>query len=175
MIAIFLESFKKVPKRLFLDLDTTDAILHGNQQGRFFHGYYGNYCYTPLYIFCGEHLLLSRLQSANVDATAHAVVEVKRIVEQIRETWPEVEIVVRGDSGFCLDELMSFCEESHVRYVFGLAQNAHLLSHIENKMKKSRKRYKEPLTPASRTLSPRGEGKFFRKLVEKFRSVRNAG
>lgn len=85
---IFLESRKTAPKRLVLDLDTTDDILHGNQEGRFFHGYYGNYCYTPLYIFCGEHLLLSRLQSANVDGAVHAVVEVSRIVAQIRKRWP---------------------------------------------------------------------------------------
>jgi hypothetical protein len=141
MTDIFLESFKKAPKRIFLDLDTTDAILHGEQEGRFFHGYYDNYCYTPLYIFCGEHLLLSRLQSANVDAAAHAVVEIKRIVAQIRETWSEVEIVLRGDSGFCRDELMSFCEENNICYVFGLAQNARLLTRMAKKMKKSRRRY----------------------------------
>lgn len=138
---VFLESYKTAPKRIVLDLDTTDDILHGNQEGRFFHGYYGNYCYTPLYVFCGEHLLLSRLQSANVDGAVHAVVEISRIVEQIRERWPAVPIVLRGDSGFCRDELMSWCEDHGVGYVFGLAKNERLLHKVKKKMFKSLRRY----------------------------------
>lgn len=141
MVEVFLESWATPPKRLVLDLDTTDDILHGNQEGRFFHGYYGNYCYTPLYVFCGEHLLLSRLQSANVDGAVHAVVEISRIVEQIRKRWPAVAIVLRGDSGFCRDGLMSWCEDHDVGYVFGLAKNERLLQKVKKKRHKSLRRY----------------------------------
>lgn len=141
MTGIFLESFKKAPEQIVLDLDTTDALLHGNQEGRFFHGYYGNYCYTPLYVFCGEHLLLSRLQSANVDGAVHAVVEISHIVGRIREKWPDVRITLRGDSGFCREELMSWCEGNNIGYVFGLAQNGRLLAKIRKKMLKSLRRY----------------------------------
>ena len=141
MTDVFLESHAIAPKRIYLDLDNTDAAIHGDQEGKFFHGYYGNYCYMPLYIFCGEQLLLCRLQSSNVDGAAHAVIEVKRIVEQIRSKWPEVEIVLRGDSGFCREPLMSWCEENDVLYIFGMGTNARLDKKIRKLLNKSRSRF----------------------------------
>ena len=107
---LFLESHAQAPPQIILDLDSTDDPLHGNQEGRFFHGYYGHYCYLPLYIFCGEHLLCARLRPANIDGAAGSVEELARLVQQIRQAWPEVRIIVRGDSGFCREELMAWCE-----------------------------------------------------------------
>jgi len=104
-----------------LDLDATDDPLHGEQEGRFFHGYYGHYCYLPLYIFCGEFLLCARLRASNIDASAGSVEELKRIVEQIRSAWPLVRMVC-GDSGFCREELMAWCEANRVEYLLGLAK-----------------------------------------------------
>ncbi len=126
LVDVFLQSYAKAPKRIWLDLDATDDPLHGQQEGRFFHGYYRHYCYLPLYIFCGEHLLCARLRESNIDAAAGSVEELARIVGQIRRCWPEVEIRVRGDSGFCREELMAWCEEHGVRYVLGLAKNTRL-------------------------------------------------
>ncbi len=113
-----------------LDLDATDDPLHGHQEGRFFHGYYDGYCYLPLYIFCGEHLLCSKLRSADIDGAAGAREEVERIVRQLRARWPSVRIVLRADSGFCREELMSWGEQNAVDYVFGLAKNTRLVSAI---------------------------------------------
>lgn len=141
MVDIFVESFGSAPNEIVIDLDTTDDPLHGNQEGRFFHGYYDCYCYTPLYIFCGEHLLVSRLQTSNVDGAIHAVTEVSLLVARIRKRWPEVKIILRGDSGFCRDNLMSWCEENGLFYVFGMSKNERLLNKISRKMAKSRRRY----------------------------------
>jgi hypothetical protein len=115
-----------VPDEIVLDVDATDDPLHGHQEGRFFHGYYRTYCYLPLYIFCGEQLLCARLRSSDIDAAAGCVEEVSRIVEQIRQRWPEVRIILRGDSGFCREELISWCEWHRVEYVFGLAKNGRM-------------------------------------------------
>jgi len=123
---IFLQAHAEPPKQIVLDLDSTDDPLHGNQEGRFFHGYYGNYCYLPLYIFCGEHLLCARLRPANIDGAAGSVEELARLVKQIRQAWPEVRMIVRGDSGFCREELMAWCEQNQVDYVLGLAKNERL-------------------------------------------------
>ncbi len=109
-----------------LDLDATDDPLHGHQSGRFFHGYYKGYCYLPLYIFCGEHLLCAKLRPADIDAAAGSVKQVKRIVEPIRARWPNVRIILRADSGFCRENLMAWCEDQQVDYVFGLAKNQRL-------------------------------------------------
>ena len=114
------------PEEIVLDLDATDDPIHGHQLGRFFHGYYDGYCYLPLYIFCGEHLLCAKLRPADIDGAAGSVKQVARIVEQIRRQWPKVRIIVRGDSGFCREPLMRWCEESGVDYLFGLAKNARL-------------------------------------------------
>jgi hypothetical protein len=130
LVDIFLQAHSGAPKEMVLDLDSTDIPLHGEQEDRFFHGYYGHYCYLPLYIVCGEHVLCARLRPSNIDGAKGSVAEVERIVEQIREAWPQVRIILRGDSGFCRDELLSWCEEHGVDYVVGLAQNARLLREI---------------------------------------------
>jgi hypothetical protein len=123
---VFMESHSAPPEQVVLDLDATDIPLYGHQPERFFHGYYDSYCYLPLYIFSGDQLLCARLRPANKDAAAGSVQEVSRIVKQLRERWPEVRIVLRADSGFCREELMSWCESSHVDYLFGLARNKRL-------------------------------------------------
>jgi len=126
LVEVFLQAHARPPERLVLDLDATDDPVHGRQEGRFFHGYYGCYCYLPLYIFCGEHLLCARLRPSDIDASAGAVEEVQRIVEQVRARWPQVRIILRADSGFAREAIMTWCEESGVDYVFGLAKNARL-------------------------------------------------
>ena len=123
---VYLESHATAPAQIVLDLDATDIPLYGHQPERFFHGYYDSYCYLPLYIFAGDQLLCARLRPANQDAAAGAVDEVSRIVTQMRQRWPEVSIVLRADSGFCREELMGWCEQNHVDYLFGLARNQRL-------------------------------------------------
>lgn len=125
-VEAFLQLSAEPPDEIVLDLDATDDPLHGHQLGRFFHGYYKNYCYLPLYIFCGEHLLCAKLRPADIDAAAGSVKQVARIVEQIRQRWPQVRIILRGDSGFCRENLMRWCEEHQVDYVFGLPKNQRL-------------------------------------------------
>ena len=134
LTTLFVEAHPRPPASIVLDLDATDMPLHGSQEGRFFHGYYHSYCYLPLYIFSGEHVLCARLRTADKDAAAGSREEVKRIVEQIRQSWPRVRIILRADSGFCRDELMSWCEENQVDYVFGLARNERLRHEIEEAM-----------------------------------------
>ena len=126
LVDLLLESHASAPKEIVLDLDATDIPLYGHQPERFFHGYYDSYCYLPLYIFCGDQLLCARLRAANQDAAAGAVEEVSRIVTQVRERWPKVKIVLRADSGFCRQELMGWCEQNGVHYLFGLARNRRL-------------------------------------------------
>jgi len=130
LVRVFLDSYAAAPQEIVLDLDATDDPLYGHQEGRFFHGYYGDYCYLPLYIFCGQALLCARLRVSNIDASAGCVEELPRIVKQIREVWPEVKITIRGDSGFCREELMKWCEEEGIDYVLGLAKNARLKAEI---------------------------------------------
>jgi len=125
-VETFLDLTPEPPDEIVLDLDATDDPLYGHQLGRFFHGYYDSYCYLPLYIFCGEHLLCAKLRPSDIDASAGAIKQVQRIVEQIRQRWPNVKIVLRGDSGFCREHLMRWCEDNAVDYVFGLAKNARL-------------------------------------------------
>lgn len=125
-VDVFVAAHRKAPVEIVLDLDATDDPVHGQQEGRFFHGYYGGYCYLPLYIFCGSHLLCARLRQANADASFGAVAEFERIVARIRQSWPHVRIIVRGDSGFAREELMSWCEQNKVEFVLGLARNARL-------------------------------------------------
>jgi Transposase DDE domain group 1 len=129
-VELFLDSHATAPRRIILDLDATDDPLHGHQEGRFFHGYYDCYCYLPLYVFCGRHLLAAKLRRANIDASAGAKDEVARMVAQIRTRWPRVKILLRADSGFARDELMSWCEANGVDYVFGLARNERLVAQI---------------------------------------------
>ena len=125
-VDVFLQAHRQAPKQIVLDLDATDDPLHGHQEGRFFHGYYGAYCYLPLYIFCGEHLLCARLRPSDIDASAGALDEVQRLVAQIRTRWSKVRIILRADSGFAREALMTWCEASDVDYVFGLAKNVRL-------------------------------------------------
>ena len=129
-VDLFVEAHQRPPKQIILDLDATDDPLHGHQEGRFFHGYYDCYCYLPLYIFCGSHLLAAKLRRANIDASAGAVEETARIVAQIRARWPEVGIVLRADSGFAREALMSWCETNGVDFLFGLAKNERLVGEI---------------------------------------------
>ncbi len=143
LVQVFLEAHQEAPQEIILDLDATDDPLHGKQEGRFFHGYYGHYCYLPLYIFCGEFLLCARLRPSNIDAPAGSVEELRRIVAQIRSAWPEVRMVVRGDSGFCREELMSWCEAEGVDYLLGLAKNERLKAEIVKEMEEAKAQYQE--------------------------------
>jgi hypothetical protein len=133
-VDLFLEAHDRVPKQITLDLDATDDPLHGHQEGRFFHGYYDCYCYLPLYVFCGRHLLGAKLRRSNIDGAAGAVEEAARIIAQIRRRWPFVRIVLRADSGFARDELMAWCETNRVDYVFGLARNIRLVAEIATEL-----------------------------------------
>lgn len=141
LIDLFLESYETPPAEVVLDVDATDDPLHGQQEGRFFHGYYGHYCYLPLYIFCGEQLLCARLRTSNQDGAAGTEDELARIVPRIRAVWPEVKIIVRGDSGFCRDSILSWCEANRVDYVLGLAKNERLKKSILAEMDQARQRY----------------------------------
>jgi hypothetical protein len=125
-VTLFLEAHKTPPEEIVIDLDATDDPLHGQQEGRFFHGYYDCYCYLPLYIFCGRHLLAAKLRPANIDGSAGAVEEIARIVAQMRACWPKVRIILRADSGFARDALMTWCEENGIDFIFGLAKNVRL-------------------------------------------------
>ena len=129
-VDLFVESRRKAPKQIVLDLDATDDPLHGHQEGRFFHGYYDCYCYLPLYIFCGRELLAAKLRPANIDASAGALEEAARIVTRIRQSWPRTRIVLRADCGFAREALMAWCEANRVEFVFGLARNERLAAEI---------------------------------------------
>ena len=142
LVDLFLESHTTAPEEIVLDVDATDDPLHGNQEGRFFHGYYKDYCYLPLYIFCGEQLLCARLRKANQDGAAGTVEELQPIVSRIRAAWPEVRIILRGDSGFCRDDILSWCEAHQVDYIVGLAKNDRLKTLIAKEMEQAREQYK---------------------------------
>lgn len=131
LVDVFLEAHAKAPQRVILDVDATDDRVHGDQEGKFFSAYYGDYCYLPLYIFCGEHLLCARLRTADQDAAAGTVDEVSRIVQQIRQRWPKVPVLVRGDSGFCREDLMVWCEQNRVDYLLGLSKNSRLTQELK--------------------------------------------
>ena len=147
LVDVFVEAHERAPEQIVLDVDTTDLPLHGQQEGRFFHGYYDHYCYLPLYVFCGEHVLGARLRLANSDAAAGSVAEIQRIVEQIRAAWPQVRILLRADSGFCRDELMSWCETHQVEYVFGLARNQRLRKILGRSLQQAREQWEQSGKP----------------------------
>ena len=147
LVDLFLDAHQKAPDRITLDLDATDDVLYGHQEGRFYHGYYHDYCYLPLYVFCGEHLLCSRLRTSNIDASADSVEELEPVVARIRQRWPAVKILLRGDAGFCREKLMAWCEREGLDYIFGLAQNARLKKLIEEQMAQAEKQYGETKTP----------------------------
>ena len=149
-VDIFLEAHARTPKQIILDLDATDDPLHGQQEGRYFHGYYDCYCYMPLYVFCGRHLLAAKLRRSNIDGSAGATQEIARIVGQIRARWPRVRILLRADSGFAREELMNWCETNRVDFVFGLARNARLVDEIYVELAQAEEEAAETGKPARR-------------------------
>jgi hypothetical protein len=134
LVDLFVEAHARAPKQIILDLDATDDPLHGEQEGRFFHGYYDCYCYLPLYVFCGRDLLVAKLRRADIDAAAGAVEEVVRVVGRIRARWPRTRILLRADSGFAREDLMAWCEANGVDFLFGLAQNERLIAQIKSEL-----------------------------------------
>ena len=148
LVKVFLESQQQAPEQIVLDIDTTDLPLHGQQEGRFFHGYYDCYCYLPLYVFCGEQVLCARLREANHDAAFGSRQEIEKIVAQIRAAWPSVKIILRGDSGFCRNELMSWCESQGVDFVFGMARNQKLRKIIGAQMHAATQQWNQTGKPA---------------------------
>ena len=140
-VDIFLQLHPKPPQRIVLDLDATDDPLHGDQLGKFFHGYYKSYCYLPLYIFCGDHLLSAKLRPADIDGAAGSVKELARIVKHIRREWPEVQIVIRADSGFCRENIMAWCEANGVDYILGLAKNKRLQRILADELKEAKQQF----------------------------------
>jgi hypothetical protein len=148
LLDLFVEAHATPPAEIILDLDATDDPLHGKQEGRFFHGYYGHYCYLPLYIFAGDQLLCARLRTANSDGSTGAVAEVERITGQLRRHWPAVKIILRADSGFCREELMSWCERNGVDYVLGLARNRRLESMLSEALAEAKQRHEATGQPA---------------------------
>jgi hypothetical protein len=149
-VDLFLEAQRRAPPQIILDLDATDDPLHGHQEGRFFHGYYDCYCYLPLYIFCGRHLLAAKLRRSNIDASAGAVAEVARIVAQIRSRWPRVRILLRADSGFAREALMRWCELNRIDYLFGLARNERLTAAIAAELQEAQQLGERTGKPARR-------------------------
>jgi len=141
LVDLFLEAHDTTPAEIILDVDATDDPLHGNQEGRFFHGYYRSYCYLPLYIFCGEHLLCARLRKSDQDGAAGTVDELAPMIERIRSSWPKTRIIVRGDSGFCREDLMVWCEAHGVDYVLGVPKNSRLKAIIAEEMAQARSQY----------------------------------
>jgi hypothetical protein len=148
LVEAFLQQQQTPPARLVLDLDSTDTVLHGHQLGRFFHGYYGDYCYLPLYIFCGDHPLCARLRPADIDASAGALKQLIRIVARLRQRWPNVPIVLRADSGFCREHLMRWCEANGVDYVFGLAKNRRLQRILGGELHEAKQQFEQTGQPA---------------------------
>jgi hypothetical protein len=139
LIDVLLEAQAIPPEQIVLDIDTTDLAIHGAQEGRFYHGYYDHYCYLPLYVFAGEHVLCARLRPSNIDPAAGSRKEIERIVKRIRAAWPGVKIILRGDSGFCREELMAWCEANRVEYVFGMARNRLLEKMVAEALEQARR------------------------------------
>jgi len=144
----FLEAQQEAPEEIVLDIDTTDFAIHGEQEGRFYHGYYDHYCYLPLYVFAGEHVLCARLRPSNIDPSAGSVKDLERIVTRIRGHWPEVKIVVRADSGFCREALMAWCEAHAVDYVLGMARNSLLEKIAAAALEEARRQWEQTQQPA---------------------------
>jgi hypothetical protein len=142
-IDLFIESHKYAPEELVLDFDATDDPVHGNQEGRFFHGYYDQYCFLPLYVFCEDQLLMAMLRPSNIDPARHAGAVLKLIVDKLRKAWPKVQIIVRGDSGFCRHRMMGWCERNNVGYILGIARNPRLESMTSRIMRKAEKKHRQ--------------------------------
>ena len=148
LVNIFLEAHQVAPAQIVLDIDTTDMALHGNQEDKFYHGYYKHYCYLPLYIFCGDHVLCARLRPSSIGPAVGSRKEVERIVKQIRQRWPSVEIILRGDSGFCADDLLRWCENNHVEYLVGVARNQRLEKLIDGELAEAKQQFEATQQPA---------------------------
>jgi len=148
LVSVFLEAHPVAPQQIVLDIDTTDLALHGNQEGKFYHGYYKHYCYLPLYIFCGDHVLCARLRPSSIGPAVGSRKEVERVVQQIRQRWPEVSIVLRGDSGFCSDELMTWCEKNRVDFVVGMARNSRVEGLIQGSLAEAKQQFEATQQPA---------------------------
>lgn len=148
LVDVFLEAHPVAPSQIVLDIDTTDMALHGNQEDKFYHGYYKHYCYLPLYIFCGDHVLCARLRPSSIGPAVGSRKEIERIVKQVRRRWPEVEIILRGDSGFCADELLTWCENNGVHYVVGVARNQRLEKLIEGPLAEAKQQFEATQQPA---------------------------
>ncbi len=148
LVEIFLESYSKPPRQITIDLDVTDDLVHGNQEEVFFNPYYRGYCYAPLYLFCGKHLLAAKLRASNSDPAGGAKTELQRVIKQIRACWPNVKILVRGDSAYSREDIMVWCEsEIGIDYVFGLAQNNRLLQLTQSTKYRASQEYLEKLQP----------------------------
>ena len=150
LVELFVESHRRAPREIWLDLDATDDPVHGHQEGRFFHGYYGHYCYLPLYIFCGEELLCARLRPSDRDASAGCLEELERIVGQLRRHWPNTRIHIRGDSGFCRESILRWCEDHDIGYVLGLARNARLVRAVGAQIHQAQAAHRHTGKPARR-------------------------
>ena len=150
MSTCFLDAHSAPPAQIVLDLDATDDPLHGHQEERFFHGYYDTYCYLPLYVFCGRHLLVAKLRPANIDASAGSIEEMARVVARIRQRWPQMRILLRADSGFTREPLMAWCENNGVDFLFGLAQNERLNREIEIELATAQEQSQRTGQPARR-------------------------
>ena len=148
LVDLFLQAHAEAPDEIVLDIDTTDFAIHGEQEGRFYHGYYDHYCYLPLYVFAGEHVLCARLRTSNIDPSAGSRKEIERIVTRVRAKWPQVKIVLRGDSGFCREELMAWCEANGVDYVFGMARHPLLEKMVANALEQARQQWEQTQQPA---------------------------
>lgn len=148
LVDLYIQAQPSCPQRIVLDLDATGDPVHGSQEGRFFPGYYGHYCYLPLYIFCGQHLLCARLRPSHIDASGGALEQVERIVTALRRSWPQGAIVLRAGSGFCRDQIMTWCEEHAVDYVFGLARNGKRVRIIGRQLQEARQKYEQTSQPA---------------------------
>jgi hypothetical protein len=133
-VSIFLQSIRTPPKTIIIDLDATDDPIHGNQEGKFFHGYYGNYCYLPLYIVCEGFVLCSKLRPSNIDASLGSVEELSKIIPQIRQQWPDVNIIIRCDSGFARPDIFHWCDMNNVKFIIGLARNSRLEAMISDEL-----------------------------------------
>jgi Transposase DDE domain group 1 len=148
LVDVFVQQHVLPPQRLVLDLDATDDPVHGHQLGHFFHGYYDHDCFLPLYIFCGDHPLCAVLRPSDIDASAGSLVYVQRLVTRLRQAWPNVRIVLRGDSGFCRDYLMRWCEANQVDFLFGLAKNKRLLRIVGQELQQAKGQYEQTRQPA---------------------------
>jgi Transposase DDE domain group 1 len=165
-VTLFLQAHKRPPREIILDLDATDDPVHGEQEGRFFRGYYDHYCYLPLYVFCGRHLLAAMLRPGSADAASGAVEEIARLVAQIRCRWPKVRILLRGDSGFAREELMAWCEANRVHFLFGLQQNSRLNAEIARELERAEAKSKRT-GQAARFLTVRETWSRRRRVVGK--------